>query len=320
MDAVADKPLKEQFKVWHFLNKKEYDLNSEEGLKRYKIFKANKKHIEQRNKEVTEFQLGLGPLVDMTWEEIQETILNKQLANEHQEKLRNLEQKSFDEMADELDNEPKVVGDSPDWSKLWQGVRNQGGCGSCWTYGATGMLEAYSQLAGKGNDYLSTQELVDCNTTNYGCGGGWYHNALNYIKQQGIASDRDYPYQARRYACTASRHPRHLRLNSYESCDQIWSRACTQNQVHDVLQRGPYATYVQVTSDFSYYRSGVLNTRCSGSVNHAVIAVQVAQGYVKIRNSWGPGWGEGGYIRLRQDAYNNGSCFSERFAYWAPNL
>ena len=72
-------------------------------------------------------------------------------------------------------------------------VKNQGACGSCWSFGATGTMEGAWQLSGHQLVSLSEQQLVDC--SGQGCGGGNPGHAIAYVVgNHGIDSERDYPY------------------------------------------------------------------------------------------------------------------------------
>ena len=80
------------------------------------------------------------------------------------------------------------------------GVKNQGACGSCWSFGATGTMEGAWKLAGHDLVSLSEQQLVDC--SGEGCSGGNPGHAIQYaVNNHGIDSERDYPYTAHNGKC-----------------------------------------------------------------------------------------------------------------------
>ncbi|KAL2480373.1 Thiol protease aleurain-like [Abeliophyllum distichum] len=96
-----------------------------------------------------------------------------------------------------------------DWRKIGilSPVKNQGHCGSCWTFSTTGALEAaYAQAFGKGIS-LSEQQLVDYARAfnNFGCNGGFPSQAFEYIKYSGGLDTEDaYPYTRKNGVCTHS--------------------------------------------------------------------------------------------------------------------
>jgi hypothetical protein len=187
------------------------------------------------------------------------------------------------------DNEYEVIGDI-DWTNLGKvsPVKNQGQCGSCWAFSATGVMESVALLAGQSVN-LSEQQLVDCSRPqgNQGCNGGWPSSALNYVKANGIASESAYPYAARDQACKVQGGS--FKISGFKSLSQCAG-----------LTNGINTSPVSVTvdaSNWSSYRSGVFSN-CGTGINHAVLLVGVMGGNWKIKNSWGTGWGESGFIRL----------------------
>jgi len=154
---------------------------------------------------------------------------------------------------------------------------------------------------------------VQCDTTNWGCDGGWFNNSFTYLESQGLETASNYPYTS--YSgttggpCAASSSKEVVYVTSYSEALGIrygGSEACVANHVQNT---GPVAIYVDA-SNWSSYMGGIFSyTGCSSNpanLDHAVQAVgvyPVSGGYWKVRNSWGTSWGESGYIRL-QYGYN----------------
>ncbi len=167
-------------------------------------------------------------------------------------------------------------------------VKNQASCGSCWAFSATGVLESYSLFKGQSVD-LSEQQLVDCSRPqgNQGCNGGWPSNALKYVQANGITSQSAYPYVGRDQACKTQGGSFKIGgQTSYGGCSGLSSG----------INSHPISVTVDATN-WSRYSSGVFSN-CAASINHAVLLVGVVGGNWKIKNSWGTGWGEQGFIRL----------------------
>ena len=188
-----------------------------------------------------------------------------------------------------LDEKVEVIGDV-DWvAKGWVSpVKNQGQCGSCWAFSATGAMESWSLSKGKSAN-LAEQQLVDCSRSygNQGCNGGWPSSALKFAKDHGMASTSQYPYVARDQTCK-------MTSGDFKIAGTATFSGCSG------LTNGINAHPLSVTvdaSNWSPYKSGVFNN-CKSSINHAVLLVGVTGGNWKIKNSWGTGWGSSGYITL----------------------
>lgn len=168
-------------------------------------------------------------------------------------------------------------------------VKNQGQCGSCWSFSATGVAESWALFSGKSWD-LSEQQLVDCSASygNHGCNGGWPSNALKYVKDHGLSTESQYPYVAQTRTCSKTGGDFHI-------SNVLSVSGCTG------LSTGIAARPLSITvdaSNWSQYHSGVFNN-CAANINHAVLLVGTdASGVWKVKNSWGTSWGESGFIRL----------------------
>lgn len=172
-------------------------------------------------------------------------------------------------------------------------VKNQGQCGSCWAFGATAAHESYQiQFKNQPNTIdLSEQQLVDCSTgspyENNGCNGGYGVRALEYIKDNGQTTSAEYPYTAKDGSCKTP-------TGSYRPFGVAEGRGC--EEIEQIIVRRPLAVRVDATN-WSPYRSGVFSN-CNKKINHAVFMVGSSEAEWTIKNSWGPAWGEQGYIRL----------------------
>ena len=84
-------------------------------------------------------------------------------------------------------------------------VKNQGQCGSCWAFSATGSMEGAYFLKNKTLNSFSEQQLVDCSTTqgNQGCNGGLMDYAFTYAESTKMETESDYPYTGRDGSCSA---------------------------------------------------------------------------------------------------------------------
>jgi cathepsin L len=192
-------------------------------------------------------------------------------------------------------------------------VKNQGQCGSCWAFSTTGAVEGAFFVANRTLVSLSEQQLVDCSSAygNMGCNGGLMDNAFEYIiANKGITSEANYPYTAADGTCNAAAaSKRAAQISSYVDV--------TPNSDADLmaaLARQPVSVAIEADqSAFQFYSSGVLTAACGTALDHGVLAVgyghdSAGGDYYKVKNSWGTGWGEGGYVRLgRGPQYNGGA-------------
>jgi cathepsin L len=276
------------FEEW----KAQYGANwaaSEEEYRRI-VFARNVEKINKHNADKTQtYTMGINQFTAMTQEEFVNTYLDPK-----------------PEVAAPVETEHPIVGDV-DWTT--QGkvspVKNQGQCGSCWAFSTTGVLESWSLIKGQSVS-LSEQQLVDCSRSygNQGCQGGWPSSALNYVKDHGITTESAYPYVGQNKACGTNGGS--FKISSYASYS-----GC--NGLSSAINGKPISVTVDATN-WSPYKSGIFNN-CGASINHAVLLVGVVGGAWKIKNSWGTGWGEQGFIRLA----SGNTCGVCAYAGVAPN-
>jgi cathepsin H len=203
----------------------------------------------------------------------------------------------------------KAIPDSYEWNNygMVSPVKNQGSCGSCWTFSTVGSLESHWNILQKGkNVTFSEQQLVDCagDFDNHGCKGGLPSHAFEYIKYAGgIESDVTYPYTAKDGTCVFRRSIAvgYVRHGSYN---------ITQGDEVELAERlynsGPISVSFQVIAGFKSYLTGVYSVDNCGKttqdVNHAVLATgfgtENGAAYWNVKNSWGAAWGNQGYFKI----------------------
>jgi cathepsin L len=208
-------------------------------------------------------------------------------------------------------NDP--IPNSVDWRSkgMVTGVKNQGQCGSCYSFSATGAHEGQWMKAKGSLPSLSEQQCVDCSGRygNYGCRGGWYQNCWKYIRDAGgVEGESSYRYTARQGRCAFNRGSVVATCTGYHDT-QPGSESDLTNALSSV---GPVSVAIDASaSTFRSYRSGVHYSRSCSSyrLNHAVLAVGYGsegnQDYFLVKNSWGTRWGAGGYIKMARNRGNN---------------
>ena len=175
-------------------------------------------------------------------------------------------------------------------------VKNQGHCGSCWTFSGTSAIESHHAIKTGELLSLAEQQIVDCAHDDdvAGCEGGWKTTAMKYTMQHGQELESDYPYTAKDGSCAydASKGRVHAK-----TVNCVAPRNSAQ-LLTALSNKGPMAVSVEADADvFRGYTSGVLNSdECGTSTNHAIIAVgwgvEAGQTYYIVRNSWGADWGD----------------------------
>ncbi|NXV09143.1 CATH protein, partial [Cettia cetti] len=228
--------------------------------------------------------------------------------------------------------------DSIDWRKKGNfvtPVKNQGACGSCWTFSTTGCLESAIAIATGKLLSLAEQQLVDCAQAfnNHGCSGGLPSQAFEYILyNKGLMGEDSYPYRAKVSSGCSQHSPRGTAgpgTGSNSSSLSPQNGTCkfqpekaiafvkdviniTQydedGMVEAVGKHNPVSFAFEVTSNFMHYRKGVYsNPRCEHTpdkVNHAVLAVGYGEEdgtpYWIVKNSWGRLWGMQGYFLIER--------------------
>ncbi|KAL3514703.1 hypothetical protein ACH5RR_027420 [Cinchona calisaya] len=194
------------------------------------------------------------------------------------------------------------------------GVKDQGSCGSCWSFSTTGALEGAHFLSTGELVSLSEQQLVDCDhecdpeeygSCDSGCNGGLMNNAFEYIlKSGGIEREQDYPYTGKDGTCNFDKGKIAAKVSNFSvvSIDEDQIAA-------NLVKNGPLAVAINAVWMQTYIGGVSCPYICAKNQDHGVLLVGYgAAGYAPIRlkdkpywiikNSWGENWGESGYYKF----------------------
>ncbi|MEO6902220.1 MAG: C1 family peptidase [Bacteroidia bacterium] len=192
------------------------------------------------------------------------------------------------------------------WQKegLCTPCKNQGSCGSCWTFAACGSFESVIKIFDGVTRDLSEQWLVNCDKRFTGCSGGWCPNSM--FKTLGAVYEVDQKYAGANGTCKSS-YTYHEKINGSYELSTNPTVAQIKQAIYDY---GPVWAAIDAGSNFQNYKSGGVMSKSDGTqVNHAIVLVgwDDATGSWVLRNSWGSSWGENnGYMRIKYGVSNVG--------------
>lgn len=277
---------------------------------RYAIFKDNYYNIHSHNYgKKQNYTLKMNEFMDLTQAEFKQKYIGSGID------LRNSQVK-----CDVYNYSPDTnkLPESVDWVKdgCVTPVKNQGSCGSCWAFSSTGALEgAWAKKTDKLIS-LSEQQLVDCaggRYGNHGCNGGLMDNAFKYVFDNGLCTEEEYPYTSNdKNTCKSATCNSSV---SVVGCSDVEKN--NQLALKAAVAHGPVSIAVEAdTKIFQFYSGGVVTdiALCGQNLDHGVLIVGygVENGlkYWLVKNSWGEGWGQDGYIKLgRSDSTDDpGVC------------
>jgi len=278
-------------------------LSTPEHDNRKNVFISNLKLIQKHNAEhalgLHTFALGVNKFADLTSEEFVSTYNGYQA-----EAFEGLPKANIESIGEE----PESV----DWRDegYVTPVKDQGQCGSCWAFSAVATMEgAWFKKSGELVS-LSEQQLVDCDKEDSACNGGLPETGINYvISAGGIDTEESYPYKGRKnHKCEASSGDKGASFTSVVSVESESEEALKTA----TATQGPISVGIDASHfSFQLYSHGVYHSAmCSSTrLDHGVTVVgygaEDGKDYWLVKNSWGRGWGEHGYIKMSRNRNNN---------------
>lgn len=310
--------------------------NAVEEQMRYRIWSEKVKIVAEHNQKFAEgktsYKKRINKFSDMTAQEVRDrrVCFNER---ENDDKLKH--QKKF------VRNPNVTVPDEKDWRNdgAVTGVKDQGSCGSCYSFSVTGAIEGQLFLSTGNLVSLSEQQIVDCSNED-GCEGGDQQSVFEYLVNEengGMNSGEEYKYEGEQGdECRFDPDEVVATIEGYQTIN-----AGDEDALKEAVGTlGPIAISIDATENFEDYDSGIYHDiNCvSDELNHAMLVVGYGRDgdfdYWIVKNSYvsygkmsavknqnlfnkflhsqgSDDFGEGGYIRMIRNYGNNCGIASE---------
>jgi len=293
--AIANAVSRYEFDQFISKHNKNYQSTKEYEY-RYTVFENNAKRVDALNAGLASPVYGITKFMDLTPQEFKARyLMSKPIVPRQEDGTPGVVVPTY--------NHVDTLPTSFDWrdKSAVTPVKNQEQCGSCWAFSTTEEIESMWILSGKTEVLLSEQQIVDCDKTDDGCGGGDTPTAYEYvISAGGLETEADYPYVARDTRCTFDKSDIAASITGWSYITKSPASNETKMQT-DLVASGPLSICVDAAS-WQFYKSGVITKNCGQQLDHCVQVVGYnAEGSVPywiVRNSWGTDWGLEGYLEV----------------------
>lgn len=273
---------------------KSYVTEDEYSFRR-SIFNKNLEIINAHNAKGLSWTLGINEFTDWTDAEYKSMLGLKRPLN----LASNLETIKATE-------EPELVDIDHRKNGLVTDVKAQDACGSCWAFSTIAALEgAYAAETGELVSF-SEAHLVECDNFSRACQGGWMINGMLFFTQRSPILEKDYPYRLPLGTC------REAELTSnYERVPYAFRVEDDEDSLYEALKHNVVSISIRAENDeFRHYAGGVVDGEgCGTEIDHGVTLVgySAAEDAWIVKNSWGPEWGENGYVKISRTS-GKGTC------------
>lgn len=300
----------QEFEHWLAKHQKRYASLEERAL-RFEKFVKNKIYIDLHNSQPRKtYELALNEFADLSFDEF------------HSLKIKGVPRSAISAaIHGEVDTAllktaPSSLPSSVDWrdSGCVSPVKNQGACGSCYSFSAVGAIEsAHCLKHNKELLVLSEEQVISCAHGWYtnGCNGGLMQGVFLWAEETGgLCLQDDVPYLARPESCPKCE--KKVQLTGFRNVPRYNELALKAA----VAQNGPISIAIEADQTaFQFYKNGVLTGNCGDNLDHGVLLVGYGKDadsghdYWLVKNSWGENWGEKGYIRIGMASpHISGNC------------